>query len=215
GDTTNYYKYGTCKTGFIDLETYWCNGAVKCWWNGDSGTDTTPSCQDLGYTRFCSTEPCLYCAVGQTVEHCPSDSRYFKCTGEAVDLSSQRCENAGYHNNTLIKGCLVGQTKEICPYNSNYFKCVGEAELITCLGYSDCSSLLCLGTKKKCPSDSTKCICDNSCPSGTFKTSDSEACACSYGIVSSGTPGCYRCGTAAECSNGKACLRCNTLPDKI
>lgn len=27
-----YYKYGTCNIGFIDLETYWCNGAVKCWW---------------------------------------------------------------------------------------------------------------------------------------------------------------------------------------
>ena len=34
GDTTNYYKYGTCKTGYIDLETYWCNGAVKCFWDG-------------------------------------------------------------------------------------------------------------------------------------------------------------------------------------
>ena len=34
GDTTKYYKYGTCNTGYIDLETYWCNGAVKCTWDG-------------------------------------------------------------------------------------------------------------------------------------------------------------------------------------
>lgn len=31
-DTTNYYKYGTCNTGYIDLENYWCGGAIKCFW---------------------------------------------------------------------------------------------------------------------------------------------------------------------------------------
>ena len=30
-DNNTYYQFTSCKTGFRDLDNYWCNGAMHCW----------------------------------------------------------------------------------------------------------------------------------------------------------------------------------------
>ncbi len=32
GDTTIHYRLVSCLTGYVNLDTYWCNGALRCFW---------------------------------------------------------------------------------------------------------------------------------------------------------------------------------------
>ena len=97
-----------------------------------------------------------------------------------------------------------------CPANAN---CASQYSILSCKsGYTlnsagtDCTSSskpdFTIKPGITINPDITKPV---SCPSGSFTSSSASACACTYGIKSSGTSGCYVC-----CSSGESCAKCKT-----
>ncbi len=189
GDTTNYYKYGTCNINFIDLETYWCDAAVKCTWDGSF---VPVECTTLGYTLTGSNG----CSAGQSQEFCPQNGSYYKCTGE-IDASA-KCLEEGYDMLTKVGGlpiCPSGQTVEWCPYMEGPYKCTGEAEVLPD-PIDPVLPTLCID-----PSD---CTCSYGYLADGYKEDGSI---------------CYRCGTESECDTGTAgnlykCFACKILSER-
>lgn len=78
-----------CDTGMINMDTYWCDGALRCWWPASShgGTCTQTACFDYPYSES------VTCQTGMTKESCTDScvgTRY-KCSGSPVCTPSQNC----------------------------------------------------------------------------------------------------------------------------
>ena len=171
--------------------------------------NTGEQCEALGYQLIQDGNSRLFCLSGQTMEYCPSDSKYGKCVGEAS------CFGLGYQpirneSGIMALFCAIGQTLEYCPSDNTYGKCVGGTDC-KAAGYTKNPTCLSGQTKIYCPSDSSYAKCtggSESCLIGFLNTP--ESCqSCPNGIKANGyktSSGqiCYSC-----CSASEICLNCS------
>ncbi len=171
--------------------------------------NTGEQCEALGYQLIQDGINQLFCLSGQTMEYCPSDSKYGKCVGEAS------CFGLGYRpirneSGIMVLYCAVGQTLEYCPSDNTYGKCVGGTDC-KAAGYTKNPTCLSGQMKIYCPSDRSYAKCtggSESCLIGFLNTP--ESCqSCPNGIKANGyktSSGqiCYSC-----CSASEICLNCS------
>lgn len=142
GDTTNYYKYGTCNINFIDLETYWCDAAVKCTWDGSFIPVEITSCSETNKYfngTTCSSSPtgaigCYNSATDSIVLSALdyAGGNYDNAKNDCINQGAQLATASDY--NTLIS-CGV------TPSNfSNYTFFARDVASTTCVYLTSSSS---------------------------------------------------------------------------
>lgn len=144
---------------------------------------------DLGFDSLDLTELTLAIEEGFGVTISDSDAAKIKTVNHIILYLGATCEEYPLSS---------------CPANAN---CASQYSILSCKsGYTlnsagtDCTSSSKPGFTLN-PGVTLKPV---TCPSGSFTSSSASACACTYGIKSSGTSGCYVC-----CSSGESCAKCN------
>ncbi len=183
----------SCPDGMVDLDNYWCDNALGCWWTGSSSESCTQTeCFEYPYSS-------VTCKTGMVKESCTDD-----CVG-----TRYRCINAtgcdGYPLTDTVS-CTYGY--ETCTDTSGqeHYKCISCTPTTDCseytltsqsgcsYGYESCDDG-CGNVKYKCSS----CTPTTDCSEYTL-TSQSG---CAYGYESC-NDGCenvkYKCGNVCPAS---------------
>lgn len=113
-----------CDTGMINMDTYWCDGALRCWWPAPSeSTCTQTACFDFPYSES------VTCQSGMTKESC-SDA----CVGTRYKcVAATGCD--GY-DLTSKTGCSYGYDECADTSGMKHYKCKACSATNTCTGYT-------------------------------------------------------------------------------
>ena len=116
GSVLKYKECGTCPTpscpeGTVNYDTYFCDGALRCYW-----PSTTPSCKQTTCFDYTYSEA-VTCQTGYVKKSCtdPCVGTRYKCEESSVN----KCVAEGY---TQQNRAFSSDKWKQCPYDSNYYK---------------------------------------------------------------------------------------------